>query len=247
MNDVTARAGVERDPMSTFDVRGLARWSQAAMLTAVIGFQPLAAQIEPATGAEPPRVGCFRGRPLPACKSFWITEMLGETPLAQTTYRVQSGGYAYPIESFEDQLEWNLGHMVNVSERYAVGGLLSAGTAGGSTLSGVKARGRRWLSEGLSLEVDAGLLRQDSYPSAANGVTLAARLNIRDQGAFYIRWDGIGLPENPYPIPGSYDPGGFQQAFSVGAGLGSIPALVGTGALGLGVLLLFLAWADEWD
>jgi hypothetical protein len=133
---------------------------------------------------------------------------------------------------FEDQHEWNLGHMVNVSERYAVGGVLSAGTNGKRFL-GVKGRGRRWLSERLSLEIDVGWLRRKSYShrATANSVTLAARLNIRDQGVCYILWDGVSLPESPYQ--------GFQQAFSVGAGLGSKPALIGTAA---GGLLFAIAW-----
>lgn len=70
------------------------------------------------------------------------------------------------------------------------------------------------------------------------GYTADLRLNIRDQGSFFVRWDGIQLPTVVFP--GGYsDLGGDQHAFYVGASAGSVPALIGTGVGGLAYLMLW--------
>lgn len=185
------------------------------------------------------QVGCFRGQPLPACRSFWILEMQAQAPLVQTTRPVLYGsGQVVGLTAFDAELEWNLGHMVNVSPRFALGGVLTVGTGGAGPLSGVKVRARRWLSDDLSVEVEGGLLRSDERYPVANGATGDVRLNIRDHGSFFVRWDGVHLSSNEQPGGVYADPGGLQQALSVGAGAGSLPAVIGTGALGLGYLVL---------
>lgn len=218
------------------------------LLAALVLPLPLAAQGPAAGVAEPPRVGCLRGRPLPTCKTFWIIEMQAETPVMQSRRIFDTGtGYSYSYGVFEDQLEWNVGHMVNVSPSTAVGGVLSAGTASGSTISGVKVRGRRWLRTDISLELEGGLRRRESWPGPASGLTVGGRLNIRDHGAFYLRWDGLDIPADPYLISVGGRNGGFYHALSVGAGLGSVPALIGSGAVGLAMLIFIAALGDSWD
>ena len=102
----------------------------------------LSAQDEAA--AESPRIGCLRGRPQPACKSFWILEMQGQTPLVQTRRQINYGGGQPPeLPAFDSELEWNLGHMVNLTPTFALGGVFSVGTGGAGPLAGVKARARR--------------------------------------------------------------------------------------------------------
>lgn len=69
------------------------------------------AQERDLAGAEP-QVGCFRGRPLPECRSIWIVEIQAAKPLAQTSRTIQ-----YPDasqdrrEEFVSVLQWNLGHL----------------------------------------------------------------------------------------------------------------------------------------
>jgi hypothetical protein len=197
-----------------------------------------------ATDGDGPRVGCFRGRPLPACRSFWILEMQGSQPMLQSERTLGfSGGYALTQGAFDHVLEWNLGHMVNLGPELAVGGVITVGTGGDGPFTGLKVRGRRWLSPDVSVEVEGGIMRTDArqtlYP-ARTGVTADARLNIRDQGSFFVRWDGVDIPSSRAGDV-YVDPGGFQHAFSVGVGVGSVPTLIGTGALGLGYLFLFAA------
>lgn len=199
----------------------------------------------PARGQEAaasPKVGCLAGRPLPACKTFWIVELQGSMPLAQSSREVDyGGGQPYPQESFDYEIAWNLGHMVNVTPTLALGGLFTVGTGNSDALTGIRLRARRWMSEAWSVEVGGGMLRTNASSSrfpGVNGATADLRLNIRDHGSFFVRWDGVDLPAQRYPETGYDDPGGFQQAFSVGADLGSTPALVGTGVLVLGYAVL---------
>jgi hypothetical protein len=155
-------------------------------------------------------------------------------------------------EAFTETLEWNLGHMVNVSPGWALGGLFTIGTGNDDALTGIKLRARRWMSRDVSVELEGGILRTNAnnavYPGVT-GSTADLRLNIRDQGSFFVRWDGVRLPSvEPILVPGEFgyaDPGGFQHGISVGASAGSIPALIGTGALGLAYTILFgLYWTD---
>ncbi len=206
------------------------------------------------------QIGCFRGRPLPACKSFWIFEMQGSAPLAQTsrTIRFYSDpdrtGFGrlseYPRTAFESVLEWNLGHMVNMGSTYAIGGVVTGGTGNGDPLTGLKLRVRRWLHSDLSLEAEGGLLWNDANgggPSSTVGGTAALRLNIRDQGTFYLRWDMLPIAARSGSF---YDPGdrsrgslldssGTQHALSIGVGTGSVPALITTGAAGVALAVVF--------
>ncbi len=204
---------------------------------------------------ERQRIGCFRGRPLPACKTFWIVEMQASQPIAQTsrtvreTYTLSDGQPNASVSILEEQptafdhvLEWNLGHMANVGEKYAVGGVVTGGTGNeGSGLTGLKVRVRRWLSSDFSLEAEAGASWGNAQTvRRSSGGTAALRFNIRDQGAIYLRWDVLPLQEESRSGQyGYYDPGGTQHGLSVGVATGSVPTLIGTGALGVGIVLLF--------
>jgi hypothetical protein len=193
------------------------------------------------------KVGCFRGQPSPICRSFWIFEMQGQTPVVQTRRPVfYQGEPPVQMHSFESELEWNLGHMVNLTPAWALGGVVTLGTGTGDHISGVKVRARRWLNPNVSLELQSGLLRTGNRHPTPLGVTADLRLNIRDQGSVFVRWDGVDLVELGAPGDNYYDPAAFAQAFSAGIGVGSMPAVIGTGALGLGfVIVLGLVLRDS--
>ena len=223
-------------------------WSRAlasAALTCVAtlaGASGLAAQA---------KVGCLRGQPLPACRSFWLLEMQGSTALVQTTRMVSYGGDVQAAtDAFGEVLEWNLGHMVNLTPAFAVGGVFTVGSGSSDVLTGLRLRGRRWLSDDLSVELEGGLLKTTAggaaYPGKG-GPTVGLRLNVRDQGSFFVRWDGVSLPEVlPTESWMHHDPGGFHHGLSVGASAGSVPALIGTGALGLAWTVFFAVyWTDN--
>ena len=177
--------------------------------------------------------------------------MQGSAPVAQTSRTIQSGvGPTYSQKTFASVMEWNLGHMVNVGSTYAIGGVVTGGTGNGDPLTGLKLRVRRWLRSDLSLEAEGGLLWNDANgggPSSTVGGTAALRLNIRDQGSFYLRWDmlPIAARSGSFYDPGDrsrgslLDPGGTQHALSIGVGTGSVPALITTGAAGVALAVVF--------
>jgi len=122
------------------------------------------------------------------------------------------------------------------------------GGTGNDGLTGLKLHVRRWFRSDLSLEAQVGLLWSNEYGgaiSSAVGGTAALRLDIRDQGSFYLRWDM--LPTTSQSTGGFFDPGGTQQALSLGIGTGSVPALITTGTAGitLAAVLIALFVADN--
>ena len=191
---------------------------------------------------ERQQTGCFRGRPLPACKSFWIFEMQVTERLAQTT---RAFGFDPELAEFErTAIEWNLGYMANLDSTYAIGGMVTVGHPVALAL-----RVRRWLDTNWSLEAQGGLALGQSLPTPATtnvGGTAALRLNIRDQGSIYVRWDMLSIPEWS-DDDGFFDVGGVQHALSVGVGAGSVPAVIGTGAFAVGSLVYAaMLLATDW-
>ncbi len=197
----------------------------------------LPAQGRGVAGQEP-QLGCFRGRPLPACKSFWIFEMQLGVPVAQTSRTVQPAGHlAVDVTAFPAVFEWNIGHMSNVGDDWALGGLLTVGTGSGGPLTGFKARVRRWVGTNVSAEAEAGALWSNANAhrdDSGSGGTAALRLNVRDQGSLYLRWDVLPLSEE---IAGG-DPGGTQHSLSIGVGTGSKTGLISTGAASIALVVL---------
>jgi len=230
-------------------IRHRVRGTAAALALAVI------VAPEPGSGQEAdrpaaPKVGCFRGHPLPDCKSFWIFEMQGSVPLFQTERLFYYGGNTPTRDDvFDSALEWNVGHMVNVGESFALGGVLTVGTGNTDPLTGIRVRARRWVTQDVSVEVEAGILRSnatDTQFPGVNGGTADIRLNIRDQGAFFVRWDVLPLPEEVYPAHSSYyQPARTYHGASIGVALGSVPAMAGTGTLGVVFAVLVGMYAAE--
>ena len=109
--------------------------------------------------------GCFRGKPYPECRVFWITE-------AGFMYRFDSPGLkdkqsqehylSRPgLMQSRDYYLGNLGLMVNIDAHNAVGGLLAFGVdySVDDWRTYVGARFRRWLSESVAADVTAGIIR----------------------------------------------------------------------------------------
>lgn len=175
-------------------------------------------------------------------------EIQGIARVVQTGRAIlTAGGFDANHDTYENVLEWNLGHMVNLGPTWALGGVVTLGTGSDGPLTGVKLRARRWLSPDLSLELEGGLLRSNAHDTRfppVNGVTADVRLNLRDQGSVFVRWDGLPLSEEHHGN-GYGDPGGFQQALSLGLGLGSTPALVGSAVTGVTIVVLFAHFLSE--
>lgn len=166
---------------------------------------------EPTIGTTPRT--CFRGRPLPACGSFAIVELQGDAPLGHREWST---------------LEWNLGGMTNLTRRYALGGVLTLGTGGTYPITGARLRARRWLSPDVAAEVGTGFMHTHGsgtpFPVAASG-SVDVRLNLRDQGSLFLRWDA-----------------GPRRGVSWGLGVGSVPALAATAVMAAAVTVAVVAF-----
>lgn len=158
----------------------------------------------------------FRGKPLPECQSFWITEM----------------GAA--VGSSDVYITWEVGHMVNVSPRLALGGTaitafdIDHGEAQAVRV-GIKARARRWLSPRMSVELSPGLIVYDHrFEAEPPGLTMHVGLNYGD-------WIALtGQVEKAKGLPA----GRF-----VGLKAGSYPGLIGFGLSAIFAALGILAYA----
>ncbi|MBN2227903.1 MAG: hypothetical protein JW763_11140 [candidate division Zixibacteria bacterium] len=130
---------------------------------------------------------CFRGKPLPKCEVFWITE-------CAVLYRLDESGY----DDWFKQLyyNWEIGYMVNRNEQNAIGGalLIVHDDMIEDTRIGIKFRYRYWLNHRVGLDVNPGLLFGGEYRESP-GVQVS--LAIMDQSMFggnviveYYRYKG---------------------------------------------------------
>jgi len=94
---------------------------------------------QPVASTRTPKALCFRGRPLPNCRSFLLTE--------------------FDLALTEGSVRWEIGAMHNIGSRSAVGGsLLLRGAENDSSAFGAKIRFRHWLSRVVALDVSSGIL-----------------------------------------------------------------------------------------
>ena len=221
----------------------------AAVLTAVALTLPAAARAQDSATVAPTRSFCFNGARLPKCRTFVIAEMQGVMNLTQTTRAVRwSYGPEAQERLFQDRPQWEVGLMHNVSEDWAVGGAARLGPGTSGALTGLTARGRRWINDAVAVDVSAGA----TFVSASGpgwwgekaGFVGDARLNFKDDAYVGLRFEQIPLEASTTP-QGEYDAGGEQRALSLLLGVGSEWALGSSAALGVG--LLYLLTTVDWS
>jgi hypothetical protein len=158
---------------------------------------------------------CFRGRPLPTCRSFWITE----------------AGYARRLSPAEDHGDVELGRMWNLGSRIALGGTVTGAYHSGFQLV-LKPRVRRWLRPPLlSAELAAGVVVAGG-PWGDVGFTGEAALNVGDRLSLLSRLESV---------EGYASFGQKVGAWSIGIKLGSAPgAVAGTLLAILGALYAYV-------
>lgn len=210
---------------------------------------PLAATALARPGAaqddSSPPVGCLHGAPAPTCGSFWLVELQASD--AWYLRDLPSGAY----RGDGTQFEWNLGHMKNIGDRWAVGGSVSLGSGSDGVFTGARARVRRWLGPHASVEVEAGVAESNGggawYPSLT-APSVGARFNIQDWGSVFVRYDALGEPRAPritFPDAEPVDLG-RQDVIRAGVGVGGKATLAATGALAVGYVILIALLAGEW-
>ncbi len=112
---------------------------------------------------------CFRGRPMPTCRSFFVIEGGGYTRLAAGHNHLDRS-----LISVDGGMMWNL------SDRSALGLTLLIGS--GMARMGFRARYRYWYKPRLSSDLSVGIV---DYRDA--GMVSDVSLNLRDQAAVVLR------------------------------------------------------------
>lgn len=105
-----------------------------ALVVCALG-QPLVAQ-------EGDGAACFRGRRLPTCRSFWVTDA--------------AAGLGYVAGRSEVYLAADLGWMRNVNDRTAVGATIGIGHSGDGFVA-LRPRLRRWITPAIGLDISPGV------------------------------------------------------------------------------------------
>ena len=163
---------------------------------------------------------CFRGRPVPECRTFWITEVgLG--------YRI-----SHPDVNERGWPTSEIGLMYNLNEHYAIGATSYASYDAKfeEFRGGAKLRARRWFNRDLSVDVSGGLLflghgyHQD-FPSFTGHLDV----NYKDVVAPYLAVDV--LREEHSSLDGANWQAGLRFGSFPGSGLTGIA--IGLVAVGL--------------
>ncbi len=190
-----------------------------------IGFIATVALLE---GVLSPSQAQFRWnpKPLPACRTFPITEI----------------GFNYRISSDQatDQqlyIASDLGFMRNLSTRYALGASNFVGFGDDSEFrGGLKLRVRKWFTNGTSLDISPGILLWDSiWRFSRPGFTGSVDLKFEEWFGLSLIFEYRRAREEMY----AHDTGIY-----LGMKSGSSAGLIGHGVVGLvaGVVgLIFLA------
>jgi hypothetical protein len=201
---------------------------------------PIAGGAQRDTAAKATPSYCWRGKPLPQCRSFWITEMAGEYAFVttRTNYTLTFGSQVEPTSKSDEtaQLLWRVGPMFNTSPSRAIGVTLSAGSVNEGGREAIELRGRRWLGVGQSVDVSAGALRMDipKSPERPTGAAYGLTTGIYLVGEDLIHVDGHA----DFVVASNRIRGGA----TVGGGLGGFGAVGGTillAALAVAVLISF--------
>ncbi len=166
---------------------------------------------------------CFRGRPRPVCRGFWLTEF-------GVASRVSSGR-AYESGPL---FTWDVGLMGNSGGRHALGATLFAQAGEEVAGGGIRPRLRTWLNRSTSLDVAPGILLvipEHRTPGFSGSVAL----NFGDYAA--ITAHVVRIPPQLYETDQRIRTSAF-----VGGRLGSAPgAVTGVGFPVVVIVALMIA------
>ena len=185
---------------------------------------------------------CWRGRPLPECEAFWITESGGDFVVSTTMERatIDNGNGTSRVERVPDFVSrWTLtvGPMFNTSAGRALGATVSISPLynQGFRLA-AELRRRWWTPEGSALDLTIG-------PVASAVRHVAPRRSITEYGfttaAYLVGGDVINISARADLLLTGHKP---MLGTTVGMGLGSRPGVYGTLIAGLLLFSLVAAY-----
>ena len=199
---------------------------------------------EESTGENPPsrrRIPAltWRGRPLAEARSFMITEFGVLARIDDNPYTSSDSRIAFSFD---------LGWMKNISESGAAGFSGYALVSDPTSRLGLRARYRRWLSRGTSIDISPGVLlggEDSGIEYDPPGFVLGATLNAGDLVALTVDAEyarNLDLVRDTPPFQWEKR---TDVAWRVGAKLGSGLGLLG--AAGLVGLVLYIGLSGGFD
>ena len=159
---------------------------------------------------------CWQGRPQDRCHSFALMELATHSHLVGSRLNPEVTrpglGYSRWDDALASHLVVDLGAMVNVGARTALGGTVTYGSAdaGGKPVNivGATVRYRRWLTPAVSVDAGTGILRMPVggdvqtvrrnvlRPALVADVRLGFRDLVSATGRFMVATDGQGRTHN---------------------------------------------------
>lgn len=239
-------------------LRACIAWAVVALAAGALSAQSTqpTQPTQPSAQAKPPtppaKRFCWQGRPLARCRTFALFELTTHSHWIGSKINpvvTRPGfGFSRDDDGLASHIVVDLGAMVNIGPRTAVGGTLTAGSiqAGGKPLQmfGATVRYRRWLSPSISADAGAGILQlpvgtvvssdRENVPRPA--LAADVRLGFRDllsvTARFMVANDGQGLS---------------HHALFVGAATGSkvTTAIAGTLVAAYAYLIIFGGRGDK--
>jgi hypothetical protein len=183
------------------------------------------------SGIRPPQF-FWRGRPLPECSSYLVTEIGFHRMINRNEKLWHDSNVLVTAD---------LGYMVNRSERTALGGLIHFGTESDRTGAGLGFRYRRWLSKSSAADFTAGV---DFLGSVDPGGELGAACPWIEADVSIVDLLGLSIRGERWTgsIPPSYLDGSAgsksYMTWHVGAKGGSY---IGASAVAGGLLIVIVA------
>lgn len=123
---------------------------------------------------------------------------------------------------------WELGHMKNIVDRWALGGAVFLGADDLGSRLALKGRVRRWIGPRTSVDLSPGILVliSDRYKTKAPGFTGHVGLNFREWFQLVAMVEVIDMEPDRRRYP-DVEPG-LDTAWYAGAKMGGRASLVGT-------------------
>lgn len=163
----------------------------------------------------------FRGRPLPECRTFFLTEF---------GFRMQlAGTHLYSGEETPSYLtQWEFGLMKNMNPKYALGGTLFAMLTEDAAEFhfGFAPRLRRWLNPNFSLDFSPGVVfASTNHAFHGPGLSAGLRIGYKDYVALMASLE-VMKKDTWMGAPNGATEEKTYKAFYLGAMAQSKPAVV---------------------
>lgn len=193
-----------------------------------------------ASSSSPRAKVCYRGRPMPKCDIFILTDLTLQGRIVRPEAKIRYLSYdstmrVETVRPNEYVLSLELGGMKNLNAKNAAGMTAIFDLDGDEFNVGMKARYRRWLeANGLALDVGAGFVTRNSIDLTEQPGYFYYSRGARDKRLYFTGDVAVNVQDYVSIITrvdiGKYDRR-LQPTVGVGARLGSLPAVITTGAI----------------